>query len=61
MMRASRVCRPSMNAKLATARGCCPRCGHDVALLHSFNGARLTESYGCYRCGPTRYVLKAIG
>lgn len=46
-----------MIAKLSTARGCCPRCGHDVSLTHSFNGARLTDSYGCLRCGPTRYVV----
>lgn len=52
-----RVASPSMHAKLSTSRGCCPRCGHDVARTHSFNGARLTDQYGCLRCGPTRYVV----
>lgn len=43
--------------KLANSVGCCPVCGHDVALQQSFNGVRLSESYGCYRCGPTTYVV----
>ncbi|HUR68960.1 MAG TPA: hypothetical protein VM370_06910 [Candidatus Thermoplasmatota archaeon] len=43
--------------KMANTRGCCPVCGHDVQLRQSFNGARLSESYGCYRCGPTTYVV----
>lgn len=43
--------------KLAKSVGCCPVCGHEVALQQSFNGIRLSESYGCYRCGPTTYVV----
>lgn len=43
--------------KMANTRGCCPVCGHDVAVQQSFNGVRLMESYVCYRCGPTRYVV----
>lgn len=43
--------------KLANTRGCCPVCGHDVAVRRSFNGLRLLQSYGCYRCGPTDYVV----
>lgn len=41
--------------KMANTRGCCPVCGRDVELRQSFNGLRLQESYGCYRCGPTTY------
>lgn len=41
--------------KMANTRGCCPVCGRDVELRQSFNGVRLQESYGCYRCGPTTY------
>jgi len=43
--------------KMANTRGCCPICGHDVALRQSFNGVRLLESYACYRCGPTSYTV----
>ena len=43
--------------KMANTRGCCPVCGTEVALQQSFNGLRLKESYGCYRCGPTTYVV----
>ena len=43
--------------KLSTTRGCCPVCGHDVDLRSSFNGVRLVQSYGCYRCGPTQYMV----
>lgn len=43
--------------KLSSTRGCCPVCGSDVSLTHSFNGARLRDSYGCYRCGPTVYTV----
>ena len=42
---------------LANSVGCCPVCGNEVALKQSFNGVRLSESYGCYRCGPTTYVV----
>jgi hypothetical protein len=43
--------------KLANSMGCCPVCGREVALKQSFNGVRLSECYGCYRCGPTTYVV----
>lgn len=43
--------------KFSNTRGCCPVCGHEVALQQSFNGARLQASYGCYRCGPTTYTV----
>ena len=43
--------------KMANSRGCCPVCGQDVSLRQSFNGVRLVESYGCYRCGPTSYTV----
>ena len=42
--------------KMANTLGCCPVCGHEVSVRQSFNGQRLLESYGCYRCGPTEYV-----
>ncbi|HUR70015.1 MAG TPA: hypothetical protein VM370_12280 [Candidatus Thermoplasmatota archaeon] len=45
--------------KLANTRGCCPVCGNDVQLRQSFNGVRFLQSYGCYRCGPTQYVVSA--
>lgn len=45
--------------KLCGARGACPVCGADVERRHSFNGARLRESYGCWRCGPTVYAVVA--
>lgn len=43
--------------KLAGARGACPVCGRDVERTHAFNGARLMDRYGCYRCGVTEYVV----
>lgn len=43
--------------KMANTLGCCPVCGHEVAVRQSFNGLRLLESYGCYRCGPTTYTV----
>lgn len=46
---------------LAGARGACPVCGNDVARTHAFNGARLLDRYGCYRCGPTEYVVPVVG
>ena len=52
---------PALNlGKLSASRGACPVCGRDVARTHAFNGARLLESYGCHRCGPTSYVV-AVG
>lgn len=44
--------------KFSSTIGACPVCGHDVALTHSFNGERLRDSYGCYRCGPTTYTVR---
>ncbi len=41
----------------SNAEGCCPVCGKNVARRHSFNGRRLVDSYACYRCGPTEYVV----
>jgi len=46
-----------VTGKISNTRGCCPVCGRDVSLTHKFNGARLLESYGCYRCGPTTYKV----
>lgn len=46
--------------KFSSTIGACPVCGHDVTLTHSFNGARLTDSYGCYRCGPTTYTVPVV-
>lgn len=46
--------------KMNGARGCCPSCGRDVQRTHSFNGARLRESYTCWRCGPTEYTVTAM-
>lgn len=46
--------------RLTHTRGCCPICGHEVDLRQSFNGRRLLTDYGCYRCGPTQYVV-AVG
>lgn len=43
--------------KMTNTLGCCPVCGHEVAVRQSFNGQRLLESYGCSRCGPTEYVV----
>lgn len=43
--------------KFSGARGCCPVCGRDVERTHAFNGARLLDRYGCFRCGPTEYVV----
>ncbi len=45
--------------KLCNTRGFCPVCGRDVERRQSFNGMRLVESYGCYRCGPTTYTVTA--
>ena len=45
--------------KLQGARGACPVCGTDVARTHAFNGARLLDRYGCFRCGVTEYVVMA--
>ena len=42
---------------LSSSRGCCPVCGQDVARTHLFNGARLMDRYGCYRCGFTEYTV----
>lgn len=39
------------------ADGSCPVCGRHVQRRHSFNGARLAETYQCYRCGPTTYAV----
>lgn len=46
--------------KFSGARGACPVCGHDVQRTHAFNGARIAESYGCYRCGPTVYTVPVV-
>lgn len=45
---------------LSTSRGACPVCGLDVAFTHSFNGAALTDSYACTRCGPTKYTVPVL-
>jgi ribosomal protein S27AE len=39
--------------------GSCPRCGHDVARTHAYDGRRLRDEYACYRCGPTLYAVHA--
>lgn len=44
---------------LHKTRGACPVCGRDVERRHTYNGHRLQESYGCYRCGPTTYTVRA--
>ena len=43
---------------LARATAACPVCGNPVEMTHAFNGARLRESFGCYRCGPTTYTVR---
>lgn len=48
---------PMNLGKLSSSRGACPVCGRDVALTHAFNGARLMDRYGCFRCGPTEYSV----
>lgn len=54
----SHVPMTTMNVgKLTHTRGCCPVCGNEVDLRSSFNGRRFLQSYGCYRCGPTEYVV----
>lgn len=50
-----------LTGMFAGARGACPVCGKDVELRHAFNGVRLTDSYGCYRCGPTTYSVRVSG
>lgn len=42
---------------MSGARGACPVCGRDVERRHLFDGARLRDSYGCLRCGPTVYSV----
>lgn len=43
--------------KITRTSACCPVCGHEVDMRSSFNGRRLLQSFGCYRCGPTEYVV----
>jgi ribosomal protein S27AE len=43
---------------LARATAACPVCGNPVEMTHAFNGARLRESFGCFRCGPTTYTVR---
>jgi ribosomal protein S27AE len=45
----------------ARATAACPVCGNPVEMTHAFNGARLRESFGCYRCGPTTYTVRVTG
>lgn len=43
--------------KITRTNACCPVCGHEVEARSSYNGRRLVQSFGCYRCGPTEYVV----
>lgn len=47
-----------LHGVFAGTSGCCPSCGADVRRVHAFDGARLSDSYECYRCGPRAYSVR---